>query len=250
MSHLELHEGLRANHELERLLAEPALGTIEELIAGRAHQNAYAKVMTSPTMTALRRIDVFDQETMIALRKTTARIEHVAIRASSRRLRDAVPIHDILDACLRHPVRSLGFELGAIDLVLAHAVFDQLDAITVGGRLASAIPLVHQLRDSLAITVAPSPSLPPCIAGPLITLGSAQVVRTGTQVTLRGWGQWFVDSLAEQASMIDGVARIELAASASAADRVRLALGSIELVTVPEEPRLGYVRALSIRPKG
>jgi hypothetical protein len=153
--------------------------------------------MTRPALTALRRVDVFEQETMIALRKTRARIEHVAIRAITRRLRDAVPIHDILDACVRHPVRSLGFELGAIDLVLAHPVFAQLEAITVGGRLASAIPLVHQLRDSLAITVAPSPSLPPCIAGPLITLGSAQLVRTGTQVTLRGWGQWFVDSLAE-----------------------------------------------------
>jgi uncharacterized protein (TIGR02996 family) len=247
VSRLELYEGLKANHALEQQLAEPMLGTVEELLAGRAHQNVYARVMTA--LTGLRRVDVFDQETMVALRKTSSPIEHVAIRASSRRPWRGSPIHDILDSCMRHEVRSLGFELGAIDLVLAHPIFPRLEAITVGAPLARAIPLVHHLPNSVAITVAPSPSLEPCIAGPLITLGSARLLRIGSQVTVRGWGQWFVDTLAEQGSILEGVHRIEVAASPSAVDRVRRAIGSIELVTVPEEPRLGYVRALSIRPK-
>ena len=253
VARLELHEGLKANRQLEHQLAEPSLATVEELVAGRAQQNVYAKVVMAPALTALRRIDVFDPETMIALRKTPARIEHVGIEAADRRrygLRariDASLLDHTLDACMRHPVHSIGFTRVAIDRVLAHSMVSRLDAITIASRLAPAISLVHQLPDSLAITIAPSPLLSPCIAGPLITLGSARLAREGPHVTLRGWGQWFVDELV--AGGLEGVHRIELAASPSAAERVRQAIGGVELVVTPELPRLGYVRALSIRPK-
>ena len=253
IARLELHEGLRANRPLEALLAEPMLATVEDLLRGRAHQNVYAQVVTSAAMLALRRIEVFERETLVAFRKTRAQIQHVALHARgrprklSRNAVDATLMQGILDTCLRHPVTSIGFELGAIDLVLAHPVYAQLAGITVAARLARAIPLVHQLRESLAITVAPSWSLSPCIAGPLLTLGEARLVRDGGRVTLRGWGQWFVDELIAQP--LSGVHRVELAASPSAAARVRQAIGDVELEVTPEPVRLGHVRALSIRPK-
>ncbi|MEJ7596773.1 MAG: SCE4755 family polysaccharide monooxygenase-like protein [Kofleriaceae bacterium] len=250
VTRLELHDSLRPNHLLEPKLTEPLLATVEDLVAGRVHHNVYARFVTSSAMTALRRIEVLERETLIAFRKTRAAIQHVAIHAVDRRryrVVDGTLVQAVLDICLRHPVTSIGFELGAIDLVLAHPVYAQLSGITVATRLTRAIPLVHQLRDTLAITIAPSPRLSPCIAGPLLTLGEARLSREAGRVTLRGWGQWFVDELV--AAPLQGVHRIELAASASAAERVRQAIGDIELQVEPERSRLGYVRALSIRPK-
>src|SRR5262245_61633996 len=76
---LELAEITRPGRiDLDALAADPALGTVEELLIGRAHHDVYGRLIASPAMTALRRIEITDEQVLIALRKSRAHIAHIA----------------------------------------------------------------------------------------------------------------------------------------------------------------------------
>jgi uncharacterized protein (TIGR02996 family) len=235
--------------DLAALAADPALGTIEDLLIGDAHHAVYGALIASPTMTALRRIEITHPEVLIALGDSPARITHVghAVWAERAQMHDAKSLDALLKICEGRGVTSLAFDQRLTDDVVESSLFPHLTSITLAVR--KWLGTVHQRRPDLAMQFVASPRLEPCIAGPERTLGAVELVREGDRIVLRGWGEWVDAMLGYRFDYLPKeVVRIEVHGSPQSDWLERIARTfEIEIVVLPERPRHGYVGELAIR---
>jgi len=231
-----------------RHVVDPMLATVEDLIPGRSVGQIYARFVTSPAMTALRRIEVFDRPTLEALRATSANLVHVSCpRWKVGKYVDQLATH-VLPACERFPqLRSFGVYIDGAASVVASRLFAQLTSLTVAGGLARGLALWPQLPRTLSLTIARSAVLEDCATTRVAWTGALHLQRTGDHVVARGSGDWLIGELVEHFEALPGeLHRLEIegagdhaAALAAAAERRR-----IELVLPALARRTGYVAGL------
>ena len=231
-----------------RHVVDPMLATVEELIPGRSVGQVYARFVTSPAMSALRRIEVFDRPTLEALRETSASLTHVAcprwkVGKYVRELEARV-----LPACERFAqLRSFAVYIDGAHSVMASAMFARLTSLTVAGGLARSLALWPQLPRTMSLTIRRSAMLEDCATTRVAWTGALHVTRDGDHATARGSGDWLVGELVEHfAALPVELSRLEIegaghhAAALTAAAQRR----GIELVLLPLARRTGYIAGL------
>src|SRR5262249_23854820 len=235
---------------VDRLVADPAFGTIEDLLSGDAHHGAYGRLIVSPAMTALRRIEIAHPRALDTLRESPAKLEHVAhavrlsdvARASDQRGTDPNSLLDLLVICEGRPeVASLAFNAQHLDLVLESPIAPRLTAVAVRASLREIDALTQRLPRHIAMTIVPHPALDDCAPGPAPSIGGVELVSSRV---VRAWGHWghyaLLDYLESQPSHFD---RIEVCGRPDQFDEYERAAQQLrfELVVVPARPRRGYI---------
>jgi uncharacterized protein (TIGR02996 family) len=229
-------------------LLDPQLATVEDLIPGRAVGPIYARFVTSPAMTALRRIEVFDRPTLEALRTTAARLVHV----SCPRWKVGKYLHElhshVLPACLRFPeLRSFAVHIDAIDGVLASRLVPQLTALTVAAGVARGLALWPRLPPTMDLTIARSAVLDDCATTRGAWPGAVQLTRDGDRVLGRASGDSVLTELVDHlASLPAALHRLEIEGAGDHAAAFTEAAGrrGIDLVLLPLARRTGYIAGL------
>jgi uncharacterized protein (TIGR02996 family) len=251
---LELAEIERPGHiDLAGLVADPALGTIEDLLIGGAHHDVYGALIASSMMTALRRIEVTHPQVLIALRKSRAKITHIAhaVRLRLAYVYDPESLRGLLEVCARRPdVTSLALDERLLDDVIASPLFPRLTAVTLAMR-GDVDRVQQQLPRELAATLVYLPVLEPCIAGPHSTLGAIEVDRGGGRLVLRAWGEYGHRQIPPRLQLLPNETRVEIYGTPPESDWLERAarLFKLDLAMLPERPRHGYVGAREIHPK-
>jgi len=227
---------------------DPQLATVEDLIPGRAVGPIYARFVTSPAMTALRRIEVFDRPTLEALRATPARLVHVACpRWKAGKYVHELATH-VLPACRRFAeLRSFAVHGDGVASVLASSVLAQLTSLTVAGGLASGLALWPRLPRALALTVARSALLDDCATSRVAWTGSIELRRGDDGVIACASGAWLLGELVDHFAVLPAeVRRLEVEGAGDHAAALGAAAGrrGIELIVRPVARRTGYVVGL------
>ena len=231
-----------------RHACDPTLATVEDLIPGRSVGPVYARFVTSPAMTALRRIEVFDRPTLEALRETPASLTHV----SCPRWKVGKYVHEleahVLPACERFPeLRSFAVYIDGAPSVMASGVFARLSSLTVAGGLPRGLALWPRLPRTLSLTIARSAMLQDCATTRVAWTGALHLTRDGDHATARGSGDWLVGELVEHfAALPAEVRRLEIEGAGDHAAALTAAAGrrGIELVLLPLARRTGYIAGL------
>ena len=227
---------------------DPMLATVEDLIPGRAVGPVYTRFLTSPAMTALRRIEVFDKPTLEGLRATTANLVHVScprwkLGKYVRELTDHV-----LPACERFSaLTSFAVHIDGAASVMASSLWPRLTALTVAGGLAAGLALWPRLPRTMSLTIARSALLENCVTTRVAWAGALHIWRDGDHAVARGSGDWLVGELVEHFAALPGeLRRLEIEGAAGHAEPLTAAAGrrGIELVLLPLPRRAGYVAGL------
>ena len=203
LARIELSDTRLATHEYD-----PNLATVEDLLPGTASAERYKRYVIA--MRGLRRIEVWDEDTLDAFEQTTARLVHVACAYSTLGLGEGLAELGarFLRACGRHPtLTSLALHVNAFEAVAKSPILGRLTAITLVGRLRDALPIWHALPKSMTVTIAQAAKLHP------MTLTDAPVgdlvLRHGSgSVVARATGQWLREGLV--ASLPGAVTRLEI----------------------------------------
>lgn len=235
---LELRAWTGGEARWQQLVEDPLLGTVEELIPGTMQGVHYGRLLTSPAMTALRRIEVFDTAVIEALEVTAARLVHVGCPAVEygpyvRRLAE-----DVLPACVRfETLRSFACELEGVAAVLGSPIGARLTSLTVAGEIAAGLAFWRSLRQPIELAFVERATL----AG-LSHTGSILVRREGSRTLARVSGPWGMRSAVEHWPLLRAD-RLELVAPDATSTRLeQLASGTCELVRIPaERSRLGII---------
>ena len=227
---------------------DPMLATVEDLIPGRSVGPVYARFVTSPAMTALRRIEVFDRPTLEALRACRAGLVHVScprwkVGKYVRELADHV-----LPACERFPaLASFAVHIDGAASVMVSSLFARLTALTVAGGLAAGLSLWPRLPRTMALTVARSALLENCVTTRVAWTGALHLVRDAGGVIARGSGDWLVSELVEHFEALPvGLHRLEIEGGGQHAEALTEASKrrDIELVLRPIRRRTGHIAGL------
>jgi uncharacterized protein (TIGR02996 family) len=245
---LELVEVVRPGRiDLDALAADPALGTIEDLLSGHAHHDVYGRLTASPKMTALRRIEIRNRQALVWLRKSRAKITHAACAlpmpwSSS----DHEPTLAFLNACERRAdVSSLTMNDRVVELVLASPIVERLTALAIAGADKKLPELLSRLPRHFAVSLVPFVGLELCIAVPekYKPVGAIDLVRDGERMIARAWGDWADRVIRSTLVYLPGLARLEFRGRAEELEELERTarLFHIELVVLPELPRHGYV---------
>jgi uncharacterized protein (TIGR02996 family) len=231
--------------DVDGLAADPALATIEDLLIGQAHHGVYGRLIASPAMIALRRIEITHPDVLIALRESPAKIEHVGQMTRAGSGDHAAAMTDTMAACARRAeITSLAFTHGSLPDLFQSAMFPQLTTIQMADGLSTQVTLELVWQRHKRVTVSRSCGLEPCFAGPDTALGAIELERDGDLIMVRAWGEWayrvphlflFLES--------DDRLRFVLHGRYPGADRFERAARQfdVELVRVAERPRHGYV---------
>jgi len=225
-------------------VTDSALATIVELLPGRTGGDIYhARFITSPVMTALRRIEVLDEPSLAALETTTAKLEHVTYQIAVKRgaYLDALP--RVLAACERIGVTSLGLDASGFALLAKTDLFTRLAAITLGGEPRDVLPLWPRIPRGVTLAIARTASLPGLVQKPLAWVGSLSLAADGKATVARASGDWLAQSvplpaLAKLATRLEitDVSPAVAKQLATAAKKTKLAL-----VVTPAARRVGYL---------
>ena len=235
-------------HDWARHALDPMLATVEDLIPGRSVGPVYARFVTSPVMTALRRIEVFDKPTLEALRACRASLVHVScprwkVGKYVRELADHV-----LPACERFPaLASFAVHIDGAASVMASSLFARLTALTIAGGLAAGLSLWPRLPRTMALTVARSALLENCVTTRVAWAGALHVRRDGELTVARGSGDWLTGELVDHfAALPAELCRLEIEGAGVHAEALTAAAQrrGIELVLLPLPRRAGYVAGL------
>jgi uncharacterized protein (TIGR02996 family) len=226
------------------LPSERALATVEDLLTGGAHHDAYGALIASPAMTALRRIEIFDPGVLGWLERSPAKIRHVSHAARP----GGSSLHELLAICERRPdITSLTVEHNLVDLVLESPIADRLTTLAIRGTLPVHPALSARVPGDLAVTLVPHAALEDCAAGPAPSIGAIEIV---SHRVLRAWGEWGHATLRHSLeSLLSQVQRLELLGRPAHFDEFERAARHrrFELVVLPEPRRHGYVGERSIR---
>jgi uncharacterized protein (TIGR02996 family) len=232
-----------------RIAGDPMLATVEDLLPGRSVGEVYARLVASPALAALRRIEVFDRPTLAALHATPARLTHVACpRWKAGPYGRELTAH-VLPACERFAdLRSLAVHIDGAPSVLASSVFPRLGALTIAGGLAHGLTLWPRLPAAMSLTIARTARLDACTASRVGWAGELTLVRDRDGgVIARGAGPWMVGKIVEHfAALPAALRRLEIAGAGAHAAALTDAARrrGIELVLVATPRRTGYVTGL------
>jgi uncharacterized protein (TIGR02996 family) len=186
--------------------ADPQLATVEELLPGTADANRYKAYVLA--MRGLRRIEVWDEDTLAALAETQSPIAHVGCAYETLGVGDGLAEIGarFLRACERHAtLRSLALHTGAVDAILKSRLLPRLTEVTLAGRLRDALPIWHQLPRTLTVTITTTTKLRSLVEP---HFGDLVLTHAGAGVTARVTGQWIRDGLVAQLPM--SVTRLEI----------------------------------------
>jgi len=223
---------------------DPVLATVAELVPGKSVGGPYhARFITSPAMTALRRIEVRDEASLVALETTTAKLEHVAYQISVIRGDYLAVLPRVLAACARLGVTSLGLDADGLPLLEKSALLPRLTAITLGGEPRDVLPLWPRIPKGVTLTIARTARLAGLVQKPVAWEGALTLTRRGKSTIARASGDWLIGSiplpvLAKLATRLE-VTDVSPAAAAKVARAARQ--GKLALVVVPSPRRVGYL---------
>ena len=195
-----------ANTQLGPFRHDPILGTVEDLLQGTARPDRYARYVQA--MTGLRRIEVWDDDTLEAFERTDAPIVHVGCAFPTLGLGEGLAELGarFLRACTKHTaLTSLALQVQAFDAVARSPILGRLSAITLVGRLRETLPIWQQLPRSMTVTITSSAKLPPLHEPPF---GDLELRHGNSGVTARASGQWVRDGLV--ANLPASVTRLEI----------------------------------------
>jgi uncharacterized protein (TIGR02996 family) len=234
-----------------RHLLDPQLATVEDLVPGRAVGPIYARFVTSPAMTTLRRIEVFDRPTLAALRETAANLVHVACP----RWKVGKYVHELQDhvlpACARFAeLRSFALHVDGIDSLIASSVVARLTAITVASGVARGLALWRRLPGTVCLTIARSAMLDDCATTRVAWTGALELTRVDGRVVGRGAGDWLLGELVDNIAALPAeLDRLEIEGAGVHAGALTEAAKrrGFELVLRPIARRTGYVAGLDKR---
>jgi uncharacterized protein (TIGR02996 family) len=238
---------------VDRIAEDLALGTIEHLEPGRAHPAIYARLIASPAMTGLRRIEVDDDDVVWALRQSPARITHATHAVYRLRTIGAPPDRDsfaeFLAVCDARPViTSIGFDSKLVDMVVASPLCARLRSVEVferwpGIELSSELPRVwQQLPHDLRVTFGLGAAN---VAGRYPDRGAIELARENGEIIARARGQWGHLELARYVRALPAdVARLEVDGEPDTELQLVAADRELELCVVPRKPIFGFVRTL------
>lgn len=247
VTRLELLEGIKPTAEH---VTDPALATVEELLPGTAHHDVYARFITSPAMTSLRRIAVYNDQLVTALAKSPAPITHVAWHADARESGERWLERMLRVLERRSEITSLSCKLWMVRLVQQSPLFERLTSIMISKRVNESVRQWPLGGRCIPMTIQ-STVMEPCVAGPWEWLGAIEVAPQGDDAVVRAWGEWGLHHITGALQHLpSSVRRVEI--EGDVRDHARLvstaALFKLDLAVTRPRPRLGYVRARAIRP--
>jgi uncharacterized protein (TIGR02996 family) len=203
----------------ERPLANRTLLTVTELpqpthptwsTPSELRGAVYARFMTSPVMAALRRIDVFDLESVRGLETCAAPLTHVSCTLRPADADRALIDQRILPACGRRAtITSLALYPDAFPLLQPHRWFERLTTITVACEARRGLALWPRVPPHAALVVVPSPGIEPCtVAFPWDY--RIEITREAGMLIARIAGEWVLQPLLALAALPRQVSRIEI----------------------------------------
>jgi len=231
-----------------RLCEHPMLSTIEELVPGNAPGAPYGSLVTSPAMTSLRRIEVFDRDTMTALSSTDAKLEHVACPRLKRGSGNYVAglVRSVLPSCLRRPtITSIGIALGGFEALEASGLLERLTSVTLGDhQLDRILASWSRLPARCELVAKRTAGLEECIGLRVAWLGDLRIARRAGEVVCHAWGELQIHALIASFGTLPVLDRLIVA---GATPQQASALGDlvaergIELELPPAPIRSGYL---------
>jgi uncharacterized protein (TIGR02996 family) len=204
-----------ASPKWERPLADRTLLTVTELPKpwSRLENTAgsiYARFMTSPVMSALRRVEVFDLESVIGLETCPARLTHVACTLRSTDLERALIGDRILPECGRRAtVTSLAMFADTFPLVATSRWFERLSTITVACEARRGLALWPRIPPGATLVVVSTPGIEPCTVAFPLDYRIELAHETGTLIA-RIAGEWLLQPLIALTTLPREVSRIEI----------------------------------------
>lgn len=235
-------------HEFEQLCTHPTLATIEELVPGEAHGTSYAALATSPAMKSLRRIEVYDTDTIVALEQTPHAITHVACprlkRGSGNYIKGLVG--RVLPACGKaRSISSVGIQAEGFEALVASKLLDKLTSITIGDdELGAVLALWKKLPRATALVAKRFTALEACLGVRVAWLGELTIAREDGELVGRVWGEWSIGAVVEHFDALPKLDRL-IVQAADATEAKRLATAGtnrkIEIVVEPAPIRSGYI---------
>jgi uncharacterized protein (TIGR02996 family) len=243
----ELHRGFLTRLELEgtqragtarweSVIDHPLLGTIEDLIPGESTGERYGELITSPAMTALRRIEIFHLAVVRGLERTHARLVHVACppiyAEHSTRLFEEV----VLPACARfETIRSVACLLSDVPQLMGSPIASQLTTLTVAGEVTAALAFWRNVRRPIELVIAPHARLVGCSRNDVEGGGTIRARRENNRVVVRVAGPWAM-AICDYESLLPAE-RLEIVEPISGAKATQLdrLSGKLEIVRIPRE---------------
>ncbi len=204
LSRLELSDARLPTNE-----QDPGLATVEDLLAGTGNAERYRRYVLA--LRGLRRIEVWDEDTLDAFEQTRAPLVHVACAYPTLGRGEGLAELGarFLRACGRHrTLTSLALHTGAFEAVVKSPVFGRLSALTLVGRLREALPIWHTLPKTMTVTITSAAKLATMFEPPA---GELVLRHAGPLVTARASGEWIRDGLV--ASLPSSVGRLEIEAA-------------------------------------
>src|SRR5512140_4286 len=170
----------------------------------------YARFMTSPVMSALRRVEAFDLGSVIGLETCTAPLTHVACTIRPTDTEGALIGERILPECGRRAtVTSLAMFAGTFPLVAASRWFERLSTITVACEARRGLALWPRMPPGAALIVVPTPGIEPCtVAFPWDY--RIELAHQADTLIARIAGEWVLQPLDALAALPRKVSRIEI----------------------------------------
>ncbi len=248
LTRLELDGTWRAPGGWAKVAADPSLGTVEDLIVGRATSEVYKQLATSPAMVGLKRIDVWDKHSLAALEQTPAKLSHVGCSSFKRGNLEQVFAKQLLPACERIPtITSLGFAIEVFDLVKKSPLFERLERFVIGD-FEELVAIHRRLPADATVEIWRWARLEECLAQRVQWLGAARIAKEDGKLVARVWGEWLISDLINAMSDLPKLARVVVQGSTgeqetalrAAAKRKKLA---IDFEDAPR--RIGYVTGIA-----
>lgn len=183
LTRLELSERMHRHDD-----NDAALGTVVDLLPGAAASEMYKKLVLSPAMASLRRIEVWDDDSLEAFERTSAKLVGVACRL---RLDSGwhAGLANLGERFLRATercasLRELSIEFGSFERIASSACFRRLTRIAVANH-RDALALWYRIPPGMEFAIVSSATLPR-IEEPS---GELSLRRDGAAVTARVSGE-------------------------------------------------------------
>ncbi|HEU0037440.1 MAG TPA: hypothetical protein VFQ53_42810 [Kofleriaceae bacterium] len=212
---------------------DPDLATVEDLLPGSADSTRYRKYAAA--MTGLRRLEVWDEDSLAALAETPSKLVHVACSYKTLGIGDGLAELGarFLRACAKHPIRSLALQASAFETVGKSPLVAGVSSLTLAGKLRDVLPIWTTLPRTTTLTITQAARLRSLVE---LWPGDLELRHTDDGVAAHASGQWLTDGLvgvlpAGVTSLVAEGATEDLKAKLTLAARSRAI--AIEFVAAP-----------------
>lgn len=268
-SRLELDDTWDAkDSRWDRAVAEPALATVEDLLYGSVRGKIYRRFLEAPVANNLRRVEIYDRESLEGLVACTAAVEHVACvgfhtdenyrmqeyeadRRARLARREPVPDFEEIDDESDTPAvyferlwTTIGARPAITSLAVPEAQFQDLFSQKWYPRIRSLTLAGGSLRHRLSqwealgrrhLVLVPIASLEPCERRFPWDF-KVEVIPDGDRAIARISGEWMTMPMAVLEALPPEVSRVEIEHSSpviTARMRDHVARPGVEVVEVP-----------------